>query len=112
MKFTEVIPPITPRTLHEKLPQLAELCGVIVDADQPPWPIRVLGTRSMAQEVIEVVGRTPGTLDFEGIEVASTPFLDELRKAWPDAQPLNMNEDVALAWEILSERHDYGPADE
>jgi hypothetical protein len=65
--------------------------------------MRVLGTRRLAVRLIEAHPAPPDALDFTGVEVATSPFLDELRKAWPLAQMVNMNDDVAETWRVLNE---------
>lgn len=70
---------------------------------------RVLGTRSLGQELAELIRHTaadsarPMVIDFNGVEVASSPVLDEIARAlraaiadYPDRFVVlaNLNEDV------------------
>jgi len=107
VKLTEAMPKLRP--LRETMPDLAafyERRLGIENLPTEPHPPRVLGTRRAARELLERTPEPPTTLDFDGIEVATSPFLDELRTAWPNAQPENMNEDLAATWDLLTENYE------
>lgn len=70
-----------------------------------PVPHRVFATRGLAHRITGTYGADPPTvLDFAGVEVASTPFIHELRIEWPGVAAENMNEDIAEAWTMVTER--------
>lgn len=74
----------------------------------------VVGTRRRARELIEahpgITADQVVTLDASEIEVAGSPFLSELLKAWPLAQLDGANEDVRATWEIVVEPRQEGAA--
>ena len=94
--LAEAMPKVGP--LREKLPNLAERYPDVLTAPQPP---RVLGTRSTARDLIDRTPEPPRLIDFGGIEVASPPFVSELRIAWPTAEATNMNRDVREVWALV-----------
>jgi DNA-binding MarR family transcriptional regulator len=77
---------------------------------------RVLGTRSLGQELADLIRRRaaqnkrPIVVDFKGIEVASSPVLDEIARAlraaiadYPDRFVVlaNLNEDVHDTFQLV-----------
>jgi DNA-binding MarR family transcriptional regulator len=84
-------------------------------------PGKVLGTRVFGQEVASQLRKRAGDrqqdlfVDFAGVQVASSPFLDELARtlrAWNTDHPehfvvlMNLNEDVQDTLELVLERLD------
>lgn len=71
---------------------------------------RVLGTRWLGRKLVEIwhagpkAIEPPDVLDFAGVELASSPFLDELHKAWPHATISGANEDISETWGLVVER--------
>lgn len=74
----------------------------------------VVGTRQSARDLIdahpEITNEQVVTLDASEVEVASSPFLSELLKAWPLAQLDGANDDVRATWEIVLEHRQDGAA--
>jgi anti-anti-sigma regulatory factor len=84
-------------------------------------PGKVLGTRTLGREVAEQVRQRAGEgesdlfVDFAGVRVASSPFLDELARmlrAWNVDHPdcfvvlTNLNEDVQDTLKLVLERRE------
>jgi hypothetical protein len=80
---------------------------------------RVLGTRKLGQELADLIrkraarGKRPIVIDFNGVEVASSPVLDEIARAlraaiadYPDRFVVlaNLNEDVGTRCGSCSSR--------
>jgi hypothetical protein len=71
---------------------------------------RVIGTRWLGRRMVEHwhaganVIEPPDVLDFAEVRIASSPFLDELHKAWPRASIENAVADVAETWAFVVER--------
>lgn len=89
-------------------------------------PGKVLGTRVLGGEVAEQLRARAGDgekdlfVDFAGVQVASSPFLDELARtirAWNTDHPdrfvvlLNLNEDVQDTLELVLGRRDMALAE-
>ena len=89
-------------------------------------PGKVLGTRVLGQEVAAQLRKRAGDgqqdllVDFAGVQVASSPFLDELARtlrAWNVDHPdhfvvlMNLNEDVQDTLELVLERRDMALAE-
>lgn len=92
------------KTLREALPNLADRAESLgIDPDVVPETTRVLGTRRAAKDIVESQGGQPDVLNADGIDVASSSFLHELRKAWPDVRLANANGDVQDTWDLVTE---------
>lgn len=99
--------------LRDRLPQLAArlqeqraLDGDPPLADDSLWSTRglVLGTRQLAAEVAEALPDLEASvLDFDDVDVVTSPFLDELAKRKPIVGIINANEDIAETWAIVLE---------
>jgi anti-anti-sigma regulatory factor len=89
-------------------------------------PGKVLGTRALGREVAEQLRERAGDgaqdlfVDFTGVQVASSPFLDELAltlRAWNADHPdrfvilMSLNEDVKDTLELVLERRDMALAE-
>lgn len=89
--------------LDEKLPGLAQRAremGIPEDAK----PHILLATRQLADRLVEEwEGDPPLVLDFTDVEMASPPFVHQLRLAWPDVAAACMSEDVAATWALVTE---------
>lgn len=80
--------------------------------DEPTYDHDMLATRDDGREAVRrwTEPHDPVVLDFEGVDVASPTFLDEIHKAWPAARPENMSDDVTRAWAMVMERSRTNPA--
>lgn len=104
MKLADLLPPLPPMDPDSDMGKLYASRGIpLPAAGRSP---RVVATRSLARRVLADHPEQPDVLDFEGIEVASTPFIHELRKTWRTVEAQNMNEDVQACWNLVSERFD------
>lgn len=93
LRVIDLVPPIDARRYKERF-------GESPEEFQP----RILGSRYKARELVARLPVENVTLDFSGIEVMSPPFAHEILNLRPAIEVTGMNEDVAISWEIATER--------
>lgn len=102
MRLQDALPPARP--IADVLPNLTDHARALGVDPTVTRPRSVFGTRRLAREVVATQAESPTVVDFSGVEVVTTPFVDELRRAWPAATATGMNEEVAAVWVLLEER--------
>lgn len=84
-----------------------DLAQIVEDrGGQPvdPETHTVLATRHMARKIAALLPDGPVVLDCSDVFVMSPPFIDELLTLRPGVEPENMDEDVAISWQLVVER--------
>lgn len=94
LRVVDLLPPVDVRKYRELFRTMSEAIGPLGE----PRPPRVLGTRRMARELVSLLPLGKVTLDFDGIEVMSTPFAHEILSLRPTIEVTGMNEEVAASW--------------
>lgn len=71
---------------------------------------RICTGRDYARELIASrPDASPGMavyVKLDKVEAVSPPFVHELLKAWPLAEPIGANEDVRLTWDFVTDASD------
>ncbi len=67
---------------------------------------RVVGTRSLARQFVaehaaEVNPALAVYIDCRGVEVITSPWIEEVLDAWPYATAMGANEDVSDTWAMV-----------
>lgn len=98
LRVADLLPPVDARRYHELFHKMNEAVGPLGE----PRPPRVLGTRRAARELVARLPLGNVTLDFDGIEVMSSPFADEILRLRPAIEVTGMNKDVADCWDLAA----------
>jgi len=93
-----LIPPIDASKLS---PEVKALVGDDFDYSKR----RGVSPRRLARVMLDALPADTEVLDFTGIEVLSPSVADEILKQRPGIKAVNMNEDVALSWQIAEEHN-------